>query len=376
MVLLCMGFAGWTLSYILRMMLPPIFPLIIEELGLSGFEAGMLMSAFFSTYALMQLPAGFLTDKLSRKSMISICIALSSAAALFSALASDYGQLILARALFGLAAGLYYSPMISMISDAFEPKHRGRAIGFFMSGSRLGSALAPILAVHIAISYGWRMAFIACALPGFILALIFYLLVSEPMRDEVKSMCSLALIKANWRPLFIAYILPAVSMMASMGLATFLPMYFITCKELSIESAALIVSLSFLAGFAGHIFGGFLTDKLGCKYAMLSTLILTLVSILLLHTISGSAIVFPAIFFGFISVSGAAPTIAYTVESSPEGVRGFSLGIGNTTGFIGASVGSAVGGLIIDLLGYDQLLTFIFTIYALALLITMFIPNK
>jgi len=374
-VLLGMGFAGWTLSYILRMMIPPLLLLIVEELRLSGFEAGVLMSAFFATYALMQVPAGLLTDKVSRKSMISICIAFSSLATLLSALVLNYNQLVLARALFGLAAGAYYSPMISMLSDAFEPKFRGRAVGFFMSGSRLGSAVAPLIGVQIAIAYGWRAAFIVCAIPGFILALAFHLFVSEPFRGSASSY-SFKLIRDNFGALLFAYLIPAILMMGSMGLATFLPSYFMSSKGLSIDDAALMVSISSLAGFAGQIFGGFLTDRIGCKKAMVLITSLTLASIFMLHVSPPAHVVLPAIFFGFISAGGAAPIITYTVESSPESIKGLSLGIGNTTGFLGASIGSAIGGVVVDLFGYDQLMTFIFGAYSLTCLLAIFMPVK
>ncbi|RLE51322.1 MAG: hypothetical protein DRJ21_00405 [Candidatus Methanomethylicota archaeon] len=375
-ILLLTGFTGWTLNYIYRMMLPPLLPIIVRELGLSGLEAGMLMSSFFITYALMQIPAGILSDKISRKQLISVCIFLSSLMTLMSGLVQSYGHLLLARALFGISASLFYAPMISMLSDAYKPESRGKAIGFFMSGSRLGSAIAPITAIFLANLLSWRLTFIVHAFPGFILALIFYLLSYEPKKSSSFSIDNLIKLKIYWKPLLIAYILPLVSLMASMSLQTFLPLYFVENRGISINYVALIVSGVSVAGFLGQIFGGFLTDRIGYKYASIISMILASISILILHFSPSNIILISAIIFGLISAAGAAPIITYTVEFSPIEVRGLSLGIGNTTGFIGASIGSAVGGLLIDIYGYDFFMLFNVAIFIIATIISLLMPIK
>lgn len=362
LIFLFLGFLGWTLNYIYRMMIPPILPIIVDELKLSGFEAGMLMSGFFMAYALMQLPAGFITDRVNRRNLVFLCIFLSSLSALFTGMAVNYSQLILSRVIFGFTASIFYSPMISMISDAFDSNFRGRAIGFFMSGSRLGSALAPIVGVMMAVKFGWRYAFIITAFPGLILAILFLLFSKEPVRESVQ-LSSHYKINFAWRSLFLAYFLPFLMLMASMCLNTFLPLYLTSSKGLSIEEAAMVTFISSVTGFFGQVFGGFLTDKIGYKRTFILTLTIASLVLPLLHFSPRSLIVIPVIVLGFISVAGAAPIITYTVELSPPQIRGLSLGIGNTTGFIGASLGSAFGGLIIDLFGYDFLMLFVFVIY-------------
>ncbi len=375
-ILLLTGFTGWTLNYIYRMMLPSLLPIIVRELGLSGLEAGMLMSSFFITYALMQIPAGILSDKISRKQLISVCIFLSSLMTLMSGLVQSYGHLLLARALFGISASLFYAPMISMLSDAYKPESRGKAIGFFMSGSRLGSAIAPITAIFLANLLSWRLTFIVHAFPGLILALIFYLLSYEPKKSSSFSIDNLIKLKIYWKPLLIAYTLPLVSLMASMSLQTFLPLYFVENRGISINYVALIVSGVSVAGFLGQIFGGFLTDRIGYKYASIISMILASISILILHFSPSNIILISAIIFGLISAAGTAPIITYTVEFSPIEVRGLSLGIGNTTGFIGASIGSAVGGLLIDIYGYDFFMLFNVAIFIIATIISLLMPIK
>ena len=367
--LLFLGFLGWTLNYIYRMMIPPILPIIVEELKLNSFEAGMLMSGFFMAYASIQLPAGFISDKFNRRNIIFICILFSSLSAIFTGMAITYSHLFLSRVLFGFAASIFYSPMISMLSDAFEPKFRGRAIGFFMSGSRLGSAIAPIIGVMVAVKFGWRAAFLITAFPGLILAVLFLIFTKEPKRGG-SGLGSISQIKSAWRALILAYILPFLMLMGSMCFNTFLPLYLTSKKGLTIEEVALITFISSVAGFFGQVVGGLLNDKIGYKKTFILTLIIASLVIPLLHFSPKSVIIIPIAIFGFISVAGTAPIITYTVEFSPQEVRGLSLGIGNTTGFIGASLGSAVGGLIIDLLGYDFFILFIFIIYVCGCLLS------
>lgn len=357
------------------MMIPPILPIIVDELGLSGFEAGMLMSGFFMAYASMQVPAGLLSDRFNRRKIVFICIFLSSLSALFTGVAVNYSFLFFSRMFFGFAASIFYSPMISMISDAYEFEFRGRAIGFFMSGSRLGSAIAPIMSVIVAVKFGWRTAFLITALPGLILALLFLMLAKEPRKGRA-GLGSISQIKSAWRTLMLAYILPFLMLMGSMCLNTFLPLYLTSKKGLTVEEAAVITFISSVTGFFGQVVGGLLTDKIGYKKTFILTLIVASSVIPLIHFSPKSVVVLPITVLGFISVAGAAPIITYTVEFSPQEVRGLSLGIGNTIGFIGASLGSAIGGLIIDLLGYDFFISFIFAVYISGCLLSLKMKSR
>jgi len=279
------------------------------------------------------------------------------------------------RLLFGFAAGFYYAPMISMLSDAYEVESRGRAVGFFMSGSRFGSAIAPVIAVYLAAHYGWRSSFTALSVPGILVSLAFLFSAIEPQRLKRSSIKGLSVLRCFHRPLILAYIIPAISLMSSMSLATFLSLYLVEVKHLSVMHAAFMASASSLMGFFGHLLGGFLTDKLGYKSALIVSMILASVSTLMLHYAPSELLAFSIFLFGLMSATGAAPIIAYTVECSPEEVKGLSLGIGNATGFIGASIGAFLGGFLIDNYGYGLYMLSISCLFLLAACLSLLIPE-
>ncbi|WP_461864271.1 MFS transporter, partial [Thermococcus sp.] len=150
---------GWILNYAHRMAIPPLIPMIKAELGIDNAQAGLLMTSLLLPYALIQVPAGYFGDRIGRKRLLVISIlgySLSSALIIF---ARQYWQLLAVRALYGLFAGLYYAPATALISEVYREK-KGSALGVFMIGPPVGSGIAPLIVVPIALRMEWRYSFL------------------------------------------------------------------------------------------------------------------------------------------------------------------------------------------------------------------------
>ena len=150
---------GWILNYAHRMAIPPLIPMIKAEFGIDNALAGLLMTSLLLPYALIQVPAGYFGDRIGRKRLLVISIlgySLSSALILF---ARQYWQLLAVRALYGLFAGLYYAPATALISEVYREK-KGSALGVFMIGPPVGSGIAPLIVVPIALRMEWRYSFL------------------------------------------------------------------------------------------------------------------------------------------------------------------------------------------------------------------------
>ncbi len=116
------------------------------------------MTALLLPYALVQVPAGYLGDRLGRKRLLVVSIvgySLSSALIVF---ARQYWELLAVRALYGVFSGLYYAPATALISEVYRER-KGSAMGIFMVGPPVGSGIAPLIVVPIALSLQWRYAF-------------------------------------------------------------------------------------------------------------------------------------------------------------------------------------------------------------------------
>ncbi len=149
---------GWIFNYAHRMAIPPLIPIIKAELGIANAKAGLLMTALLLPYALIQVPAGYLGDRLGRKRLLVVSIigySLSSALIVF---ARQYWELLAVRALYGVFSGLYYAPATALISEVYRER-KGSAMGIFMVGPPVGSGIAPLIVVPIALSLQWRYAF-------------------------------------------------------------------------------------------------------------------------------------------------------------------------------------------------------------------------
>lgn len=355
-VLLALGLAGWIISYIHRMMVPPLLPMIVDDLGISNTQAGLLMSGFMISYAIAQIPAGYLSDKYGARKVVSLGIAVFSLTTLLIGLSRSFEQFLMLRILFGLFAGTYFPPITATISSAFPAERRGKAIGLFMSGTSIGTAIAPLVSVPLALLAGWRFAFIALALPGFLVALAFFLVLKEDYKGEKGQ----KIVGGFFSPKFlVACIVPFLGMASSMGLTTFLPLFLVRERGLSIEIAAVLSSLIPAVGFLGNVFGGVVADKFD-KGALVSSITLASAILMALTYFSTHRTILPLLLlFGFVNAMIPAPMISLTSQIVPEKRRASALAVQNTSTFIGASFGTGLGGYLLDRAGYVALFSFL-----------------
>ena len=114
---------AWVANYLIRMGLSPLLPPIMTELGLSYTRAGFLATAFFYAYVAMQVPAGFLGDRLGRRRVVLGGILLGVLASLLTGLAGSFETLFLARLLTGLGQGCVFSNDRVIIA-AYTPREK------------------------------------------------------------------------------------------------------------------------------------------------------------------------------------------------------------------------------------------------------------
>jgi len=87
--------------------------------------------------------------------------------------AKNYWELLTIRALYGIFAGLYYGPATALISDIYEEK-KGSALGVFMVGPPIGSGIAPLIVVPIALTLEWRHSFLVLSIMSAIIGILRY----------------------------------------------------------------------------------------------------------------------------------------------------------------------------------------------------------
>src|SRR3984957_19458531 len=151
-------------------------------------EMGWIQSAWYLCYALMQLPSGWLADRIGSRRGLAILSVAWSLATLLCAFATDFLSLLLLWSAMGAAQAGVFPCAVKALGQIFPETERARATGLLGSGMTIGGALAPVLAAVFlgsllplanALSLDrWRLLLAAYALPGILWMVAFVMLIS------------------------------------------------------------------------------------------------------------------------------------------------------------------------------------------------------
>ena len=153
--------------------LPPILPLLVDDFAISYGEAGALLTVFYVTYSVFQLPAGALADRVGQRWILAVGMVVLSGGILLAAGAGDYRTLVAAEVLAGIGGSTYHPAGMSIISDLEGATTEGKAMGIHGLGGVVGTALAPALVGGLAALFDWRLALTVGAGVGLVYGLIF-----------------------------------------------------------------------------------------------------------------------------------------------------------------------------------------------------------
>ncbi len=154
------------INYIDRSNLSIAAPLIKDELGLSAWQLGKLLSAFFWTYALMQIPAGWLVDRLDVKWVFAAGLFIWSTATAVTGALHGFAALLIVRVILGLGESVAFPSYSKILCGHFRESRRGFANAMIMTGLALGPALGILVGGVAVARFGWRSFFVILGLAG------------------------------------------------------------------------------------------------------------------------------------------------------------------------------------------------------------------
>ncbi len=158
------GFAHGT-SHFFHLLLPPLFPWLMPEFGLSFTQAGAMMTVFFVVSALGQAASGFVVDRIGPRRVLLAGIACFILAGLLLSVANTYAMLLAVGALAGLGNSVFHRP-ISRCSTARSARAARPAFSVHGLSGNIGWAIAPVYLTGIAAAAGWRAAALGAAALG------------------------------------------------------------------------------------------------------------------------------------------------------------------------------------------------------------------
>ena len=288
-LIMVMLFITVVINYLDRSNLSIVMPALREEFGLSTVQQGMLLSAFGWTYAAMQIPGGWLVDRIAPRWLYAGALILWSGATLLMGFVSSFAALIVLRLCVGAFEAPAYPINNRVVTAWFPERERATAIGFYTSGQFVGLAfLTPVLA-WIQLHYGWQSVFVITGLVGIVWGVAWWMVYREPRQFRGANAAEVALIDAgggvvdlasqassvrqpvHWadlgavlsnRKLWGVYLGQFCLSSTLWFFLTWFPTYLVKYRGMDFLQSGLLVSLPFFAAFCGVLCSGLASDWL------------------------------------------------------------------------------------------------------------------
>lgn len=181
-LVVCSLWLTCVLNYADRQLIFTVFPSLGREFKLTDSSLWVLSGSFMWVYALVGPLAGFICDRMRRRTLILYAILFWSLNVAATAWAKHYFQLVIGVALSGLGEAFYFPAAISLISDYHAVETRSRAMSVHQSGVYVGSIVGGTVAGFVAQYYGWRVGFRLFGAAGAVACLLLWFLLREPPR--------------------------------------------------------------------------------------------------------------------------------------------------------------------------------------------------
>jgi ACS family D-galactonate transporter-like MFS transporter len=363
-------FVTVVINYLDRGNLSIAAPLLAKDLRIDSVRMGLIFSAFGWSYAICQLPGGWLVDRAHPRSLYAMLIALWSVATALLGLSASVAGLFALR----LAVGALEAPSFPInnrvVTAWFPERERATAIAFYTSGQFVGLAfLAPAL-MYLQVHFGWRMVFAFVGALGLGWAGVWYVVYRGPMSFRGANSAEIDLIRAggglielsertpNKRGFSLGDLGSVLSRSKLWGLyigqfaitstqwffLTWFPTYLVQYRGISLKQAGFLASAPFLAAFCGILCSGFASDFLVRRGASLGVARKTpIITGLLLSTsiIGANFVREPKLIIGFMTLAffgNGFASITWSLVSAiaPKRLIGLTGGVFNFMGNLSA----------------------------------------
>ena len=335
-------------------------PILIEELNISHASMGLLISAYFFVYGLMQVPSGILSDRLgARKTIIFFTIITIIGTFLFW-VSTSYKMLFVAQFLVGIGGSTFYINAVKLVSTWFPSNRKATAIGILSASSGLGNTISYMGFPIVVASLGsWRTLYLGMSLilvANWFMNIIIikdrnHLLVSQPLRENSSILYSLMTTISDRRlwPFLAGYVLSSTSWV----FMNWMVQYLIDTRGFTYLQVGQIASVGTIAGIPGCIVVAAISDRLKQrKNTLIGFSVLYAIVLITLINLPGSMGVPIFALLNFtLNFSGSFWVLYFSMipETLPLNKASVGLGLVNGIGTVGFSVITPIYGGLVDL---------------------------
>jgi len=369
------------ITFIDRTAIAVLAPWIRRDLGIGAAEWGWVLSAYVIAYGIFEIPSGALGDRNGQRRELARIAAWWSAFTALTGASSRFLALVSVRFCFGIGSAGAYPNAAGVLWRWLPARERARGQGAVWAASRLGGALAPLLLVPLAVSFGWRAVFWLLAAVGALWAALWWLWYrDDPAAQPGITAAELEEIGAArgrglhgggvpWRRLLgLRQLWLIVLAYGCYGCGSWFyfnwyPSWLVHAGHLSLRQMGLYASFPFLLGVGSNLAGGALCDGLGVRIGLRTasralTFGCLAVSAVLLFSMSlarghGAVVVLSSVGFAVMDLMLPAAWAMCMSIGGPHG--GLATGVMNTAGQAGGVLCTLVFGYIVGASGNYEL---------------------
>lgn len=366
-----------------------LLPIIGKELGLSYGQIGLIMTCQYIAGAVANVPGGALVDTVGRKGLLmAVSLFWVGFPYLLMGFTHSYLMLLACVALVGFGNSLWHPTAIPTLARSF-PERKGLVLSLHGMGGNVGDALAPIVVGSLLSILTWREVVTLNVVPGVVVALALLVFLgtlrlggkrpTAAHDGHVQSfgeyLRALAPLLRN-RSLIMLSTSSAFRSMTQNALLTFLPVYL--AYEMGYSPFWIGVSLFALqaAGFAASPLAGHLSDRMGRRGVMMTSMAMTVV-VLLMMVVAGKSFAFVVLVavLGFFLYAIRPVMQAWLLETTPKNMGGTSIGVLFGAQALGSSVSPLLAGLVADRYGLGATFYFLAATIVIANVMIFFMPH-
>jgi predicted MFS family arabinose efflux permease len=353
------------LTHTIELTYPALLTRIEEDFGVRAVILGIIASIFAWAFGSSAIPAGFLTDRLGSRRVLLYAFSGATVSLVLVGLSPNEWFLAGTLALLGLCIGLYHPAGLSLMAQGV--RQRGLALGLHGVSGNVGQALAPALAVALAIAVDWRLAFFALAGVAAVMAVMLSI-TTLPLRGEAEVLTADGEAPRQARgasasggqageptarpavrlvmPLLLVYGAFVLSGIVYRGAITFLPQHMEELVNKDLGGAFVTVAL--LMGAVGQMVGGTLSQRVRLERLAPVLVALALPALVLTGAVSGALLVLVASVFVFFYFANQPVFTGLIADYAPAGAVGRSYGVSFFAGFGLGGTGGAIAGVFVD----------------------------
>jgi len=262
-------FTASLINYFDRATISFALPLISKELSLGPEAKGVLLSAFFWSYTLMQIPMGVLADRVNLRWLYAGAFTLWSLAQGLMGFSTGLASLITLRVLLGLGESIYLPGGSKIVSLLFPPSQRALPNGLFDAGTRTGLVVEGVLVPYMLTHYGWRLTFSAVGFAALLWLIPWFVVTPRQLRAPRPAVTPPSIpLGRRIRALVTNRNLLGICLgffcfdYYWYFLVNWLPDYLVTSRGLTMMRAGIYAALPYMVFGLSEPIGGWIADRL------------------------------------------------------------------------------------------------------------------